>query len=801
VRAVVRAARGGLGGRRLQAVIIGLVVLAATAASTLAAGLLAGAHSPFDHAFAAQRGAEVTATANLTVASTAQLAATSRLPGVTASGPFPVAAVTAQVTVPRVAGSFSLPLQIAGRAGPGGPVDDITLDAGHWPRTAGQIVIGRRTEGSLGGTVTVRGHRLTVTGIADSVTRTAEAWVLPAALPALAGPAGIHQAQMLYRFAGAGTGNAHAISAGLARVRAALPRGALLSTVSYLGVRQAEQASVAPWVPFIVAFGVIALVISVLIVLNVVGGAVLAGTARIGVLKSVGFTPAQVAASYVLLVLVPAVLGALAGVVCGNLLAIPLLAANAQVYGIGVLGVPFWADAVVPLAVLALTVAGAVPPAARAGRMSATAAIATGRAPRPAHGYLAHRALARLTALPRAVTLGLATPAARPARTLVTVVAIVAGASSVAFGTGLAASLNRAYAEISQAGALPVEVSAIPQAPAGGQPSGSGGQPSRGGRQAGVTVGSGGMTGAQQRAVAAALAAQPGTRHVLAVTSDQLSLPGLSDRVTITAYRGNPAWSGLALISGRFYRGTPGVPEVVANTLFLTETGASVGSDYTLTSGGRQVTVRIAGEVFQPGREIVLYTSPATLAALDLGTAPQQFAVALRAGTRPQAYANAVSAALGAGYQASTVSSGGRELQAVLTMVAMLTALIIAVAGLGVLNTVALQVRERAHSIGVLKAIGMTPRQALAMTVCSVALVGLAAGIVAVPAGILLHHSVLPVMAHGANSGLPPSLLSVYTPAEAVLLALAGLAIAVAGALGPAGWAARTRTAAALRAE
>ena len=140
-------------------------------------------------------------------------------------------------------------------------------------------------------------------------------------------------------------------------------------------------------------------------------------------------------------------------------------------------------------------------------------------------------------------------------------------------------------------------------------------------------------------------------------------------------------------------------------------------------------------------------------------------------------------------------------MRAVLTLVAMLTALIIAVAGLGVLNTVALQVRERAHSIGVLKAIGMTPRQALAMTVCSVALVGLAAGIVAVPAGVLLHHSVLPVMAHGANSGLPPSLLSVYTPAEAVLLALAGLAIAVAGALGPAAWAARARTAAALRAE
>ena len=123
------------------------------------------------------------------------------------------------------------------------------------------------------------------------------------------------------------------------------------------------------------------------------------------------------------------------------------------------------------------------------------------------------------------------------------------------------------------------------------------------------------------------------------------------------------------------------------------------------------------------------------------------------------------------------------------------------VAGLGVLNTVAMQIRERAHDIWVLKAIGMTPRQTLTMIVCSVGLVGLVAGIVAVPVGVYLHHAVLPAMAHAANSGIPSSLLSVYGPWEIVLLALAGLAIAIAGALGPATWAARTRTAFALRAE
>ena len=83
----------------------------------------------------------------------------------------------------------------------------------------------------------------------------------------------------------------------------------------------------------------------------------------------------------------------------------------------------------------------------------------------------------------------------------------------------------------------------------------------------------------------------------------------------------------------------------------------------------------------------------------------------------------------------------------------MLTLLIIAIAGLGVLNTVALQIREKAHDIGIFKALGMTPRQTLSMVVCSVGITGLVAGIVAVPVGILLHHNVLPAMASAAIPG------------------------------------------------
>jgi putative ABC transport system permease protein len=309
------------------------------------------------------------------------------------------------------------------------------------------------------------------------------------------------------------------------------------------------------------------------------------------------------------------------------------------------------------------------------------------------------------------------------------------------------------------------------------------------------------MTVAQRRTVASALAAQPGTLHYVTVTSDQFSMPGLANNVSVTAYDRDPGWSGIPLISGRWYSSSAGAAEADVNTLFLTGTGTSVGSAYTLISGGHRTVVRIVGEVFQPGKGLDMYLSPATLAMVDPGARPQQYDVALRAGTGPQAYANAVSAALGSSYVAFAAQAGGKQFVAVLTLVSMLTILIMVVAGLGVLNTVALQIRERAHDIGVFKAIGMTPRQTLAMIVCSVAFTGLVAGIVAVPAGVYLHHGVVPVMVHAGNSGYPPSLISVYSLWEVVLLALAGLVIAVGGALGPASWAASTRTAFALRAE
>ena len=775
--AVGGAVRGGLGRRRVQAVVIGLVLLASTAASVLALGLIVDSRAPFDHAFAAQHGADVTAAVSSRVPP-AELAATTRLPEVTAAaGPFNEVLVQSEQ-----GGQPNPPMALVGRASPGGPTDDLTLQAGHWATRPGQVVMasdpspGEEMFMSLGSKIVVTGvpgkPTLTVVGTADSVTSTAGGWVVPAEISSLRALGLPAVSQMLYRFQSAGS--AAAITSDMAAVSAKLPRGAVVGTQSWLSIQTQESGNIAPFVPFLVAFGVIGLVMSVLIVANVVSGAVVSGYQRIGVLKSIGFTPGQVVAAYAGQVAVPAVVGCVIGTVLGNLMAAPLLSKAANVYGVGSLIVPAWVDVAVPLTMLVLAGLAAVLPSLRAGRLSAVQAIAAGRAPRQGHGQAAHRLLGRLR-LPRPVTMGLAAPFARPARTAMTLVAILLGATAVTFAVGLSTSLNRVVQGLDQNGAQPVQIYPASQ-----------------------NVFS--IDAAGQRTIETALRAQPGTLHYVAETDGMVTVAGLSQQVHLTAFAGNSSWTGYPLIAGHWFTG-PG--QIVVPTGFLNVTGKSVGDMVTMTFGSKQIPVRIVGEIFSTEhRGVSMITDWKTVASADPSLAqPSQYDVDLRPGTSATAYAQALNNRLGPSYGTAVNSRGSQVVDLMLGLIGALTLMLAAVAGLGVLNTVVLNTRERVHDLGVFKAVGMTPRQTIAMVLCWVAGVGLAAGVIGVPAGIVVHNYVLPVMASSANLGLPASYLHVYATWEVSALALAGLVIAAAGALLPAGWAARIRTASALRTE
>jgi putative ABC transport system permease protein len=806
----VRTAAGGVARHKVQAVVICAILLISTASATLGFALLAATNAPFDNAFAGQRGADVTLTVNTAKATTARLAATTKLSGVTAAaGPFPEALVAQTQADGQPFGGFAL----VGRANPGGTVDDLVLNAGHWVTGPGQVVLsGTPAPGGpqpvqVGTVITAGTQKLTVVGFANSVTSTAFGWVTSAEVSQLiaagAQPASTPAtAQMLYRFTSAG--DYAQVNADIAAVTRALPKGAVTDNANWLTAQQQSEGNGAIMEPFVVAFAVIGLVMAVLIVANVVSGAVAAQYHRIGVLKSIGMTPGQVVTVYLSRVGVPALIGVVLGVVVGNILAVPLLSTSAGAYGVGSQSVPWWALVAAPFGMLALTVLAAFAPALRAGRLSATQAIAAGRAPRAGRGYAVHR-LAGTLNLPRPVGIGLAAPFARPARTTVTLAAIAFGATAVIFAFGLNAGLGRAAQAQTHSATAPVLIQQ--QVPGQGKGNGSG--------PTAVSPGSGPQapTAAQFTELTSALNTQPGTAHYVAQYNSQVRVTGISGQVNAQVFGSDASWLGTGMIAGHWYDG-PG--QVDVNTEFLTQSGLKIGDTVTVTiptgvrgqgpgnrfATGKQVTVTIAGEAFVPSTNPRIIGGPQSLAGIVTPADLTEYYVGLKSGTNVASYIEGLNAKFGANgaWQAMPEQSGQFYVIAD-DLIGILALMVAIAAGLGVLNTVLMTTRDKVHDMGVFKALGMRPGQTLTMVVCQVIPPAVIAGAIASPAAVALTTATIKAMAGTAHTGVPASFTAVLPPSQLALLSLAALVIAVLGALLPASWAARSRPATALRAE
>lgn len=786
--------RAGISRRRIAAVVTCLSAMVATAAAVAATALMIVSSQPFEHAFASQQGADLTASFDGAKATPALISATAHASGVSSSaGPF------AQITLDGQAqwqgAEFGLPvLNVVGRPDPGGPVDDVTVIAGHWVTGPGQIVLSTNQADGLSPGATVQfsdapgDPTLTVVGIAQSVTNTADAWVTPTEATALQPTGSSPEYQMLYRFTQAGTDAQ--ILAGQAVVTGMLPPGSLVGSTDYLAAQLQASGSTGPFVPFIVAFGVLGLATAMLIIINVVSGAVGSALHKIGVLKALGGTPAQVVRAYAMIALLPSAIGVVLGVVLGNVIASPMLH-NAEIaYNTGSLNVTGWTDVAVPAAALAVVALCAVVPALRAGRMPANAALAVGRAPRPGRGRFARRFLAGLP-IPQQVGLGLGAPLTRPARFLSIALALAFGAMTLTFAIGLVSSLNGVNTGIHQAQQLG-DVNVLLNAPAGSVSSGGG--------QVHIKIGpsTSPVTPAGAAAVESAVTQQSGTAGYIGESQQQIGVLGKASSVQALLYQG-AATSPYQIISGHWYTG-PG--QVLVPTRFLQSTGTSVGDSITLVnSAGTHVSVTIVGEVllFQDSGMDVIADAPTFP-----GTEPTRLFVSLKPGTDEASYVQSLGNGLdplGAAAFGNPQRGTNQTILAMDSLAFVLTLLVVGVAGLGVFNTVMLEVRDRTRELGIYKAVGMTPRQTVAMVMSAVVALGIVAGAVGVPAGMALHDYVIPIMGHAAGTNLPAADVQVFNLVEEILLVLAGAALAVLAASAPAGWAARLRTATALRTE
>jgi putative ABC transport system permease protein len=769
MNAVWAAARAAVRRRRLQTVVIGLVAFMSAATIVVALSLLAASANPFGRAFAGQDGAHLAVAFRSARVSDAGLEQTKRRPGVTATaGPFAEATVdVTSVTSYQPKGPGPAqpspvmpgPLTVVGRPGPGGPVDHLDLWLGHWATRPGQIVLDlpssyRLGKQFLGSTVYLSGGRvLTVVGVASSITQSAGGWVAPAGIAAL------HPAatQMLYRFASAAT--AAEVGKDLATVTAGLPHGALVSSQSYLTAEQAYTSGVGLYVPLLLAFGIIGLAVAVLIVANVISGAVVSGYRHIGVLKAMGYTPNQVVAVYLVMVGIPALVGCVLGVAVGTVLAVPFSSIADQGLALQNSAISPSADVITLVGLLAVVALTALGSALRARRLPAARAISAGSAPAAGRALRVQRTLAG-TRLPRAVSLGLGLPFARPARTALTLASVVLGVLTVTMCTGLT-STAISYGNLEEShGSIQVAVTA--------------GQPAEG--QA--------VSKLSTAATQALLQSLPGAAHVYASLGTQTELAGSSQEISVVYERGESAGQAGPIVKGHWIDGPY---QAVADPGFLGRRGLAVGSHVTLEMDGRQVTLTIVGESWNGSG---ISAGWQALTALAPGKQANFYGVQLTSGTSISVYSAAVRKADPGLYpEPNDKINAGTELVA--TSATLFTVLLAIVAALGVFNTVVLSTRERRRDLGMLKSIGMTPGEVTAMMVASMAELGALGTLIGLPLGVLTHRVVVSAITHVAFFVLPAYMINVWSVALVAVLAFSGLAIAILGAFIPARSAAR----------
>lgn len=734
----------------------------------VALGLLAASSGPFDQAYSRQSGAHLVASYDRSKATDSQLTDAAKQSAVQAvAGPFAMATVDLDVN--------GRPLVVVGRADAGGAVDRLNVWDGRWADKPGEIVLNRnpvtstnqRGAATLGTKLTSGGTTVTVVGFAYSVSGSADAWVTPEQMTAFK-PTG---SQMLYRFAQAATDAQ--VSAGQTAVTTGLPKGALLGTQSYLALRAVATGEPNTFVPFLMVFGWLGLAVAVLIVANVVSGAVVAGFKHIGVLKALGFTPTQVMAVYLAMISIPAIVGCALGTVLGNVLAESLIARAFENYGAEGVSVPIWVDVAALLGVPLLVALSALVPSLRARGLSAAEAISAGSAPRAGRGLRAQRWLSG-TRLPRSVSLGLGLPFARPARTALTLAAVVLGVTSVTLAVGLGKSLTNYQTAASRTGAVDVTIFAgtVEEGP---QLAPEGAGPPRP------------VAKLSDPADEALMRSTAGAAYVTPSRTMLMRLAGTNQDLRVTFYRGDSDQIGYRVLEGHWFDG-PG--QVVVSERFLRQRGLSIGDTITLESKGKRTQATIVGKALYNSSEEVL-SNWETLALIDPNLRATTYEIQLKPGTDIDAYVKAVLAG-DSGLEEVPGQEPGSFVAIVLATVLLLTLMLGTVAALGVFNTVVLNTRERRRDLGMLKSIGMTPGQVTVMVVTSMAALGALGGLLGIPFGIIAHRLVVPAMANGAQVDFPDFMLDVYPLPLLAVFVLSGVAIAALGAYIPARSAAQT---------
>ena len=526
-------------------------------------------------------------------------------------------------------------------------------------------------------------------------------------------------------------------------------------------------------------FGIVGLVAAGVIVANLVIGQVLAQQRDLGILKAVGFTPWQLVRTLVLEYLLLGLLGATLGLILVAPIVPPLLTAIGASLGVPVLPqYNLGTGALLVLAVLLVIAVCAVLPARRAGRTRVVDAIRPGGTV-PGRGRARLAGLMFVTGLPVILALGMRGITARRLSTFLVSLTLLLGVLTAVFGLGLGATLDK-YAH----------------------------DPALNGIFADVYVSPGFYDPVATQHL---LSSRPEVAYYYSIYQ---SLGQLSDgrSLGVLFTGGDPRRVAATVSSGRWFN--VHADELVVSQYALRQLNWQIGEQVPLVVNvrvGSQVTKQVTitytvvGALYMTQHSLQAYAPIDSLSATGAITTDQILAdtgyeVTLQSGVSPQTFEQHMDALtadrLGIKIYDLSLPEGIAQAP---TIMLFLSIVLMLVGGVGILNAMALSIRERYRELASLKAVGLTPRQVLGSVINGAVALGILAVLIGIPLGLWLNT----VLAQGISSsvGGPPNIEISINWLGLGLLLPATLCVGALGAYLPARWAARVPAAEVLRYE
>ncbi|HWG02695.1 MAG TPA: FtsX-like permease family protein [Trebonia sp.] len=753
MRGTLRWARADLRAHRGQSLVTVAVVGGVVAALVLATMLLQGALNPWQQLFARTNGADTLV--YLSAGTPPGRLAT--LPGVRAAAPAYDAAPATLVQgaerspvevrgMPFGRPALSAPLLVAGGWLRAGQPDEVVVEASF--AAAAGVGVGSRllVDGVDGTSVGMR-----VTGIADTADQgfyprwTPGLIWAPRALLARVEPAASETSEVVgLRLADPSAAGASQVSQEVFDSYNGAGEGSPVERIVTSQQVRDSMASYDRLLGLLLAlFGVIALVAAPCAIANVVTGRILMGRHDIAMLKAIGFTPGQV----VRMLLAEQTLLGMAGTGLG--LAAALIAASPEVVrppdGIAVTFAPLpgtWTALIAAGTVIFVAAATAIP-AWRARLVSPVAAVQ----PSPPRGHLSRIArLSLMVRLPAALVLGARDALTRRLPAAMTVVGV----------------------------AIPmamITIALVCWCTIGAFTSG----PGRIGLASGLSVYPGGLTDAQTTAL---IATDPQVKGCYPGSEFDTLLPGDNGTFVARALGDSAQPYPFEPVAGRMFRSPY---EAVAGQGFLDLMHVKVGSWIDPTVDGVPVILHIVGRTLEPDDNgDVLDFGLDALAAAGASSSPMFYRVVLRPGVPPAAARSRLLALSGRRLDVRAVADPAARLGVMRLVIGVAVVILALIALANLLTATDIGLKDHVHEAGILKAMGLTPRQVMATLVVAVTIVTAAGVVVGVAAGLAIAPRL--INAQGQASGIGWGIAAGLSPAGVAALLAAALAVAVAAA-------------------